>query len=462
MRVLLIAYDNDSHIHWFPIGLGYLAAALRDAGHEVEIYNQDQYHWPEEHLTAFLDSNHFDMVGLGVCAGYYQYRKLLAISKAIRATKNYVFYVLGGHGPSPEPEFFLRKTRADAVVIGEGEETIVELTNTLEGGGWLDKIKGLAHWEKGAVKTTEPRPAIKDIDSIPFPAWDLFPMDYYALLRVAGAENRDRVFPVLSSRGCPYRCNFCYRMDDEATLRSADGISEEIKELRERYAINFIVFADELLMTSEKRALELAEMLRRDHPGLKWSCNGRLNFATPRVLAAMKDSGCVEINYGIECFDDEVLEKMNKQLTTEQIDRGMQATWAAGITPTPNFIFGSLGDTVDTLFKSMDFLLAQTGSGALRTIRPVTPYPGSDLYFRAIGQGLLKGPEDFYERAHVNSDLRSVNFTDLSDERFDNYLLDANRVLINAHFDWVKADHKRQLEKLYDDRDGAFRGFRQS
>ena len=120
------------------------------------------------------------------------------------------------------------------------------------------------------------------------------------------------------------------------------------------------------------------------------------------------------------------------------------------------------GDTVDTLFKSMDFLLAQTGSGALRTIRPVTPYPGSDLYFRAIGQGLLKGPEDFYERAHVNSDLRSVNFTDLSDERFDNYLLDANRVLINAHFDWVKADHKRQLEKLYDDRDGAFRGFRQS
>jgi len=336
------------------------------------------------------------------------------------------------------------------------------LANAVENGGHLDKIKGLAYWKMGAVKVGEPRPQIEDVDSLPYPAWDLFPMDYYALLRVVGAENRDRVFPVLSSRGCPYRCNFCYRMDDEATLRSADGISEEIKELRERYAINFIVFADELLMTSEKRALELAEMLRRDHPGLKWSCNGRLNFATPRVLAAMKDSGCVEINYGIECFDDEVLEKMNKQLTTEQIDRGMQATWAAGITPTPNFIFGSLGDTVDTLFKSMDFLLAQTGSGALRTIRPVTPYPGSDLYFRAIGQGLLKGPEDFYERAHVNSDLRSVNFTDLSDERFDNYLLDANRVLINAHFDWVKADHKRQLEKLYDDRDGAFRGFRQS
>jgi len=462
LRILLIAYDNDSHIHWFPIGLGYLASALRDAGHQVEIYSQDQYHWPEEHLTNFLDENDFDMVGVGVCGGYYQYRKLLAISSAIRATRRWSFYVLGGHGPSPEPEFFLRKTRADAVVIGEGEETIVELANAVENGGHLDKIKGLAYWKMGAVKVGEPRPQIEDVDSLPYPAWNLFPMDYYALLRVVGAENGDRVFPVLSSRGCPYRCNFCYRLHKGFRLRSVNAIMDEISHLREKYHATFIVFADELLMSSCSRAIEIAEALRQGHPGLKWSCNGRLNFATPKVLAAMKEAGCVEINYGVECFDDRVLAKMNKRLTTAQIVEGVTATWAAGIIPTLNFIFGSIGETAATLRKSVDFLLTYDGAATLRTIRPVTPYPGSDLYYYAIKRGLLKGPEDFYERAHVNSDLRSVNFTDLSDAEYDKALLEANKLLIEEHFRRVKARCKKDLVKLYDDRNGSFRGFRQT
>src|SRR3989339_1955005 len=109
MRILLIVYDNGSYIHWFPQGIAYLAAALLDAGHEVEIYNQDVHHYSEQHLTDTLDSNHYDVVGVGVIAGYYQYRKLLKISKAINRSKNRPFYILGGHGPMPDPEYFLNK-----------------------------------------------------------------------------------------------------------------------------------------------------------------------------------------------------------------------------------------------------------------------------------------------------------------------------------------------------------------
>ena len=120
MKVLLIIYDNDSYIHHTPIGMAYMASAIKRAGHEVEIYSQDLYHWPESHLTQYLKDNRFDVVGLGFVAGYYPYRKALAISHAINQVPNRPFYVLGGHGPSPEPEYFLRKTGADCVVIGEG------------------------------------------------------------------------------------------------------------------------------------------------------------------------------------------------------------------------------------------------------------------------------------------------------------------------------------------------------
>ena len=111
MRILLVAYDNDSYIHWFPQGLAYIAAVLLKEGYDVEIYNQDQNHYTDEHLTAYLNDNNFDVVGVSVIAGYYQYRKLLKISDAINKAKNRPIYMLGGHGPSPEPEFFLKKHR---------------------------------------------------------------------------------------------------------------------------------------------------------------------------------------------------------------------------------------------------------------------------------------------------------------------------------------------------------------
>lgn len=462
MKILLIIYDNDSHISYFPLGTAYIAAACRNAGHEVKIYNQDVFHWPESHLVDYLDSEHFDAVGLGVVGGYYQYKKLIKISEAINSVKDRPFYVLGGHCPSPEPEYFLKKTLADAVVIGEGETTIVELLAALESGKDLSGVAGIAFMKEGGFVRTASRELIKDIDNIPHPAWDLFPVDHYALLRQANIRNSDRYMSVVSGRGCPFKCNFCYRMDPGFRPRSAESIVEEIKILKKDYGITYIEFTDDLLMSSAERTVQLCEAFIKERLDIRWYCEGRLNYAKADVLGLMKDAGCVFINYGIEAVDDRILKNMNKALTVKQIYSGIEETLKIGISPGLNIIWGNIGENEDTLRKGVDFLLKYDDGAQLRTIRPVTPYPGSPLYYYAIEKGLLKDCADFYENKHVNSDLIAVNFTDLTDEEFYRHLHEANKALISNYFNNKLKRSLEEAENLYLNLNANFRGFRQT
>jgi len=323
-------------------------------------------------------------------------------------------------------------------------------------------VKGIAFLEKGKLVKTEPRELIEDIDSIPHPAWDLFPMDYYTLIRMPHTENKDRVFTMLSGRGCHFKCNFCYRMDKGFRPRSAKSIIDEIKLLKERYGINYISFADELTMASVERTKELCNAFIKENLNIKWLCNGRLNFATTDLLKLMKKAGCVFINYGIECMDDQILKNMNKVLTVKQIKDGIKATLSVGISPGFNIIFGNIDEDEKTLQKGVDFLLKYDDGSQLRTIRPVTPYPGSPLYYYAIEKGLLKDVEDFYENKHTNSDLMSVNFTKLSNDEFYRVLFEANRKLIKNYFNNKCKNQIEVARKLYFERDASFRGFRQT
>lgn len=463
MKVLLVVYDNDSYIHWFPQGLAYIAAVLKKEGYEVEIYNQDVHHYPEEQLTAYLDNHDFDVIGVSIIAGYYQYKKLLDISMAIAKSKNRPeHYIIGGHGPSPEPEYFLKKTEADIAVIGEGEETVVELLTALANHDSLHDINGIAYRDGKEVHINNRRDLIQDIDSIPWPAYDLFPIDHYRLLRMPHAAHNDFVLPMLSGRGCTFSCNFCYRMDKGFRPRSAEIIIEEIQYLKKDFGITYIAFSDELLMSSKQRTVEICEAFLKADLNIKWDCNGRLNYAAPEVLDIMKKSGCVFINYGIEAFDDEVLRKMNKALTTKQIERGIDATLKAGISPGLNMLFGHIGDNRDTLQAAVDFLIKHDDGAQMRTIRPVTPYPGSPLYYHAIEQGLIRDIDDFYKNKHLNSDLFAANFTELSEDELYSELTKANVSLTENYFENKKKQMKTQTEQLYRERDASFRGFRQS
>lgn len=464
MRVLLIVYDNESYIHTFPLGIAYLASVLRE-DYEIKIYNQDLNHYPEEHLTEYLDKNKYDVIGLGVIGGYYQYRKLLKISKAINISKQRPsYFILGGHGPSPEPEYFLKQTEADIVVIGEGEVTIVELLSAIGNKTSLNMVKGIAYRNGNKIVINPKRPLIEDIDSIPWPAYDMFPIEYYRLLKMPHSSKTDFVMSILSARGCTFKCNFCYRMDKGFRPRSIGNILEEVERLQTDYQISAITFSDDLLMSTEERTIEVCEGIieykKRVKKDFKWDCNGRLNFAHPDVLKLMKKAGCIFINYGIESLDQKALNTMRKGLTIKMIHEGIKNTLNVGISPGLNIIFGNIGETKDSLQKGVDFLLKYDDHAQLRTIRPVTPYPGSPLYYYAIRQGLLEGPKDFYENKHTNSDLLAINFTNLIDEQFHKALLKANSTLIKEYFSKACQNAIGNAKKLYLEKDPTFRGFR--
>ncbi len=470
MKVLLVVYDNESHISQFPIGLAYLASAIRNAHggnkHTVEVYEQNVYHWQDSHLTAFLDENEYDAVIVSVIGGYYQYKKLLNLSHAINTSKrrDKFKYLIGGHGPAAAPEYFLEKTGADVVGIGEGEITIVELLDAFENNTPLQDVKGIGFIDKESYIYiySGRRELINNIDLIPFPAYDLFSINHYALLHLPNSSPTDRCLTMLSGRGCIFSCNFCYRLDKGFRPRSAQSIIDEIRFLKEKYAITYIGFYDELLMSSKKRTKELCQAFLDANLNIKWECNGRLNFADIPTLTLMKEAGCTFINYGIESLDNTTLKVMHKALTKKMIIEGIENTLKVGMSPGLNIIYGNINEPLSAIDDAVDFLLKYDDHSQRRTIRPVTPYPGSELFDIAVKSGKIKDVAEFYEKLHTNSDLLCVNFTNNSEEEIYDALYKANKKLLDAYNQSQARKVDELCYNLYVNKVKNFRGFRQT
>ena len=462
-KVLFVVYDNGSYDHTIPMGFGAIGGILKRDGHDFTLWNQDMHHWPDDHLRIYLDENKFDVVVISLIAGYYQYHKMKLLAKAINNSKNRPFFIMGGYGPTPEPEFFLKKSGCDVVCMGEGEVTISKLMDSLDNKTSLRNVPGIAWLENGKLQQTPRAPLVPDLDVLPWTPYEKFPMHYYRMARCTKSKSTDFVMSMMSARGCSFKCTFCYRMDPGYRKRSAGSLLDEVEMLYKDYGINFINFQDDLLMSSVAHTEEVCkEFLKRNLP-VKWQCNGRLNYCSEELLQLMKDSGCVFINYGIESMDQKVLNNMKKGLRPEMIIRGVEDTLKVGISPGLNFIFGNKGDNKETIKKAVDFMVKYDDFAQKRTIRPVTPYPGSPLYYDAIEMGLLdkdNPAEDFYERKHLNSDLICTNFTELSDEEFYECLRWANKTLMKNYYDKQRNSIMDQIDYLYDEKDVTFRGFR--
>jgi radical SAM superfamily enzyme YgiQ (UPF0313 family) len=287
-------------------------------------------------------------------------------------------------------------------------------------------------------------------------------MEIYRLIRLPHCAATDFVGLMISGRGCPYNCTFCYRLDEGFRPRSDEGIIEEIKLLKKDFGITFIYFCDELLLSSDDRAMRLSEAMMREKLNIKWMCCGRLNHAKPEVLAAMRRAGCVFIHFGIESFDDEILRNMKKALTTETIVKGVEASLAAGITPGLNVMFGIPGENLRTLRQTTDFVVKYDNGAQVRNIKPVIPFPGTELYAEAIRLGLIEDCADFYENKHLNSDLMTVNFTELTDDEFYLALHEANQSILMNNHEIKQRKLIDMLNNLYVERNIDFRGFRQT
>ena len=439
------------------MGIAYLAASARASGFpDVSVWNQDIYHYPDETITEYIENGQFDIVGFGVC-GYQQYRKGLSLATHIKRAKNKPLFVLGAHGPSAAPEFFLEKYQADIVLRGEGELIFTNLLKALHSKSDFRKINGITWREEEHFFSNPDEKLIEKLDELPLPAWDLFPMEHYVLDKVNAAKHTDRCFPILASRGCPQRCNFCYRMYEGYRLRSIPNVLNEIRELKTRYGITYITFVDENLMSSRNRALSFCKGIKNSQLNISWDCMGRLNVAQKDVLKAMKEAGCAYINYGIESVDQMSLNLMQKDLKVEEIYDGIDNTVEAGIFPGLNVIWGNIGDNEETLIKGRDFLIKYNTPLQIRTIKPVTPYPGTKLFEIAKERGLLKDATDFYER-YLNTDRFTVNFTNLPEEKCYELLFEANKAVTLAYYDQSAKRAIEGFRKCYFEKDTNFRG----
>jgi anaerobic magnesium-protoporphyrin IX monomethyl ester cyclase len=464
-RVLFIIHDLYQDDNHFPLGAGYLAAVLKKNNAYVDTFCQDVYHYTNEELINFLKKNTYDLICVGFLAARFR-ETILDLCQYINSTKKDAWLVLGGHGPTPIPEYVLTKTKADIIVMGEGEETLSELLKCKLDNGDLTRIKGIAYVDNNIVKINERRKPVRDLDAIPFPEWSLFPMDRYVnCLKLFRADEQDRSLGILTSRGCINRCNFCYRMEKGIRFRSIRNVVEEILTLNERYGVNYFFMNDELFVYPKKRVFEFKDELEKNDIEIKFSCNARVDVFDEEVAHCLKEIGCQFLNFGMESSDQKVLDLMDKKTTVEENIRAAEIAKKVGIGLGLNFIWGNLGDTAKSLRDNVTLIKKFNTYDYIRTIRPVTPYPGCDLYYIAIKKGLLTGSDDFFEK-FKNSDLLTVNFTEIPDDQFYQILFEENKDLIMDHFshttkDWNAANQLiDSFSNLYFKGRTKFRGAR--
>lgn len=433
-KALFIIHDVYQDDNRFPFGPAYLAAILRDNGHEVRIFSQDVFHYSNKELADFLDKNDFDIIGMGFLAARYA-ETVRPLAKVINEHKKKAKFVVGGHGVTPIPEYVLTDIKADIAVLGEGEKTIIPLLDAILAGKPLDAINGIAYKAGDKIKVNPRSEPVKDLDSLPFPAWDLFPMkEYVTCYKFPGSDLGERHLSVLSSRGCINACSFCYRMESGIRIRSIENLFKELKFLNSEYGVTYFIFDDEMFVPNIARMREFISMIKRLGIPIKYSCCARVELGKNKeILKMLKDSGCQLLNYGLESLDQNVLNLMAKHTKVEDNIIAVENTIEVGIHPGLNFIWGDPGDSLESLDKIVDFLIKYDTLGQVRTIRPPTPYPGCPLYYKAIKEGKLSGPGDFFEK-FVNSDRLTVNYTDMTDDEVYNALFRANSILIKNHF----------------------------
>ena len=444
--VLFIVHDLYQEDNQFPLNIAYLASILENNGYTVETYCMDVYHYTNKELAKKLDNNEYKIIGLSFMAARFN-ETVRELCKVINKHKKDAWLVLGGHGPSPIPDYMLKTTKCDAVVVGEGEYAILDLMK--------DKSKNIN-------KHIYQNMPIKHIDDVPFPAWHLFPMDKYIGVM---HWNNGVSMQLISSRGCINRCTFCYRLEKGLRLRSIDNLMEEMMYLNSKYGVDTFQFQDELFLISEKRIDKFNKALKDNGLEIGYTANARVDILNERVATKIKDGGCLLLNVGFESSSQEVLDYMKKNVKVEENMNALKVLKKVGLPAGLNFIWGYPPDNKDTLFENARLIKKHNLYKQCRTIRPVTAYPGCELYYEAIDKKLIDGPEDFFNK-FKNSDLMTINHTNYPTELCYKWLLEVNTDLIHDHYLHTTGNPHdgdyliKQFDDLYSGRITKFRGSR--
>jgi anaerobic magnesium-protoporphyrin IX monomethyl ester cyclase len=317
--------------------------------------------------------------------------------------------VLDGQHPSARPEECLTDPNIDFVVIGEAEDTIFELVNTLEEGNTqnLKGIRGIAFAENGKTVITPPRPAIQDLDSLPFPARHLLPMDkYFAAVKETPlrGEISKPWATMITSRGCPYSCVFCtvhIVMGKKWRARSPENVVDEIEQLIDAYRIRQIDFYDENMTLDKKRMENICDLIVERGLDIEWYApNGvRADTLDENLLKKMKKSGCKRIRVapesGVQRVVDQIVKK-DQKLT--EVEKAVALSKKLGIKVGCFFVIGLIGETKEDIKETIKYAYKLKKLGADHfQFSIATPLYGTELYEQAKRGGYLR--ENFSDEA---------------------------------------------------------------
>lgn len=421
MKVLLIRPPQPPYYaaSIFPLGLGYIAKALSKSGHEVEVLDIWAHGYTNDEVIQRIKRLDYDVVGISALSIQYAYVKWLASElKECNGKK----IVVGGALATHSPELVLQNTEVDICVIGEGEVTFNEILANLDN---LEDVKGICFKQGDKVIKNPPREYIQDLDSIEFPAWDLFPTDIYIENGGLAGHPNIKITGVLAIRGCPYSCRFCSKTFTRARFRSVDNIVAEIKELTAKYPqVKGIGFWDELLPMDKRWMYELCDGL--EPLNMKWSSSSRVDLVDFELLKRMKKAGCAVVIYGVESGSPTILDRMNKKATVEQAENALRDTIKVGIWPQLNMMYGYPGETRETLKETIDFFkgLPYLNTHTIRLLRfsRTTPLPGSELYNQVLKEGLIENEDIYLENLlplyGSHKTLPGINLTEFSEKEF--------------------------------------------
>jgi radical SAM superfamily enzyme YgiQ (UPF0313 family) len=327
-----------------PIGLAYIASYLRQNGFDARVLDASSFSWRK--LKEALKKRTARIVG--VPCWTVERGQSFKTARLLKEILPQSRLIMGGHHATAFPEHMFKLAGADAVVIGEGEITTLELTRVLLDEGDLGGVKGIAYERNGEVFLTEPRDLIKDLDSLPTPSPEEFNLDDYLGL----AESKGRAAAIITSRGCPHRCIFCsgskfWRRRWRA--RSADSVLDEIERLYKDFGVGYLLFFDDNFTVNKERAIEICKGIIERNLHIQWAAESHVSHVSKDLLTWMEKSGCYRIDFGVESGSPRILSNIKKGQDVEQIEEAFRLTHEAGIKPRAYLMVGNPGEDETTI-----------------------------------------------------------------------------------------------------------------
>lgn len=356
-----------------------------------------------------------DVVGITIATGVHN--AAVAIGEKIRAALPDVKIILGG----PHPHFMFDSMMRshewiDFCCRGEGEETTYELLRALERDADLSSVKGLVYRRDGEPVANPDRPFVADLDSLPFPAWDLLPMEQYRWGGLYGYEPKDRPTATLAAmRGCPFQCHFCSSsyLYNIQRRRSVENVLDEISLLKERYNPGMLLFPNDFHLMNEKWATDFCKgMIERELHKIRWVCMGRPGAVSASVLDWAKKARLGVIMYGIEFGNQRLLDFSGKGTTISQIEATIAETRKRGILAMGFFIMGYPTETPETIEDTIR--LAKRLKVDYAVFNMAKALPGAPLYDYCLEKGILITDSD---ECYTLSSMQQISLEKVSPEK---------------------------------------------